>query len=160
MSGTDCYLDRNGCVVCPQVAAAPAVPPRVTTSANFGWNAGANSVAVLDDDVHMVESFSAAPVDVFLGFKYTRDGQTAPYGLAYAFRLYALGVNCIFEIWEGPLQCVGPSPYTLGQPLEIIRLGGQVLYNVNGAQVYASSKRSSGPLLVNACLFSAGDTLP
>lgn len=160
MSGVDCYVDSSGCLVCPQLDGSPAVPTRTVTSPNLGWNSGANSIQQLDGDVHMVESFSAAPVNVYLGLKYTRVNQTAPYALAYAFRIYQLGTQALYEIWEGSVQRLGAMSYVLGTPLEIVRANGQVTYYVNGLLVYTSGVPSTGPVLVNACLFSAGDTLP
>ena len=160
MSGSDCFIDASGCMVCPATDGAPATPTRVITSANLGWNAGANSILKLDGDVHMVEAITAVPVDTYLGFKYARANQTQPYRLAYAFRIYKLGTQASYELWEGTAQRVGANPYVLGTPLEIVRASGQVTYFVNGSLVYSSAVPSKGPLLVNACLFSAGDTLP
>lgn len=160
MSGVDCYVDGSGCLVCPQLPGSPAVPPQAITSANLGWNSGANSIQQLDGDVHMVESFTAAPVDVYLGFKYMRANQTVPYGLAYAFRVYQMGMQCLIEIWEGSTQRVAAVPYVLGTALEIVRVRGQVTYYIAGQLVYTSTVPSIGMVLVNACLFSAGDTLP
>lgn len=159
MSTYDCYLDASGCTVCPECPGVAAVPTQIITSANAGWNAGANSITALDGDVHMGDVLSAAPSDAYVGFKQTRDGQVAPYRLQYAFRFYALGNTPIMEVWEGSTRCTQPSVFPLGGSFEIRRVDGTVSYYVNGAPVYESAQPSFGALVVNACLYSAGDSL-
>ncbi len=160
MSATDCYVDGYGCIVCPEVLASPGAPAKTVTSNNPGWNAGANSITVLDGDLHVVDALAAAPVDMYFGLKYSRAGVGAPFMLAYAFRIYSLAHTTVYEIWEGPQMRAAAASYTLGATLEIRRVGGIVSYWAAGAQVYQSAVPSSGPLLVSACLYSAGDSLP
>ncbi len=154
---TPCFTDANGCLVCPAVAPIPAVPEVVTSSASPAWNCGANSVAMLDGDIHSVFSVDSMPTGIAIGLKYSRISPVAPPRIDYGFRLYAVGGATVIEVWEGVLQRLSATPYTLGTALEIRRVGGKVIYLIGGQVGYKSSLPSLGPMIVNACLYSAGD---
>lgn len=160
MSAYDCYVDSSGCTVCPERPASPGTPTQVITSAHVGWNAGANSITALDGDVHMGDTLDTVPSDAFVGLKQDRDNQTAPYRLEHAFRFYGFGNSALFEIWEGFVQCTSTASFPVGAAYEIRRVQGVVSYYINGVRVYESPRPSSGALIVNACLYTAGDSLP
>lgn len=159
MSTYDCYVDASGCTVCPERPASPGTPSQMIVSANAGWNAGANSIIALDGDVHMGDTLTTVPSDAYVGFKQARDGQTAPFRLQYAFRFYGAGSNALVEIWEGQQQRTATASFPLGGAFEIRRVQGVVSYYINGVEVYQSAQPSVGPVLVNACLYTAGDEL-
>lgn len=161
MDATDCYYDSDGCLVCPEVPASTGHATRVVTDANLGWNAGANSIAMLDGDVRMAIAPDAIPAGMFVGLKGSRVGPTAPELLTHAFYIYAAALGKAFvEVRERGVLVGVATAYTLGSLLEIRRDGGRVSYWIAGAKVRDSAVASRGPVLVNACLYSAGDTLP
>lgn len=112
---------------------------------------------MLDSDIHMVFSVDTMPTGIAIGFKYARVFPIAPSRIDYGFRLYAVGVTTVIEVWEGVQKRMSASAYTLGTALEIRRVGGKVIYLVGGQVVYKSSLPSLGAMIVNACLYSAGD---
>lgn len=112
---------------------------------------------MLDSDIHTVFSVDTIPTGIAIGFKYERLFQMAPSRIDYGFRLYAVGVTTVIEVWEGTQQRMSAAPYTLGTALEIRRVGGKVIYLVGNQVVYKSSLPSLGAMVVNACLYSAGD---
>lgn len=160
MSGADCYIDASGCVVCPEVEAEPAASPIAIVDPLLGWNAGANSIAVLDGDVRVTDALEAIPVGIVVGFKGHRNGVTAPELIDHGLYFYGLDGRCYIEVMESGRRVGAPAEYTLGSLFEIRREAGKVSYWINQAKWLDSQKRSTGPVLVNACLFSGGDTLP
>lgn len=160
MSASDCYIDSTGCTVCPPIVAIPYTPARTDTSANFGWNSGANSQAVLDGDLHVVDSVNVAPMDMYIGLKNQRAYVGMPATLNYALRFYSAGASVLYEVWEGPVMRKSAAPYVLAQPFEIRRASNIVSYFINSVLVYTSAARSAGQLIVSLCLYSAGDALP
>lgn len=160
MTGVDCYYDTAGCLVCPAIPASPARPARVQTDPNLGWNAGANSLAMLDGDVRVAFALDALPTGIYVGLKGARRGVTAPELIPHAFYLYSAAGRGFVEVRERGLMRDSPKTYTLGDLLEIRREAGRVSYWLASALLYQSDARSTGPVLVNTCLYSAGDTIP
>lgn len=154
---TDCYFDGDGCLVCPDI---PATPAKVTRDANVGWNAGANSIVMLEGDVHVVESLDAVPAGIVIGLKGTREFVTAPSAIEHGFYLYTAVARAYIEIRERGQRVGTARPYTLGTAFEIRRVGGEISYWLAGVLLAQTPARVLGPVLVNACLYAAGDTLP
>lgn len=157
---TDCYVDAGGCIVCPQVIGSPGRPATTTSSPAYGWNAGANSQAVLDGDVSVTDTIDSAPVDLFVGLKASRKHVGAPATLTHALRFTSVGAGVVYEVWEQGRKMRAAATYTLGNTWEIRRVNGVVTTFVNGLAVYESASPSHGPVLVSACLYSAGDAIP
>ena len=160
MSSTDCTFDANGCLVCPAVAAAPARAAQVITSPDLGWNAGANSMAQLDGDVHVVFALAALPVGVLVGLKHGRAFPTSPELIENGLYLYTIGGQAFVEVRERGAARGAAQAYALNATLEIKREAGRVTYLAAGVLLWASTVLSTGAVLVNACLYSAGDTIP
>lgn len=159
MSSTDCYLDGSGCLVCPEIKEVPAQPAVYQRQASHGWNAGANSVAQIGGDVHLTFDLEATPAGIMLGFKTARYPQDNPNLIQHGFYAYGQGGKPFLDIMESG-QTRATVSYTLGQPIEIRRIGAQVLYLVDNTLVYQSKVSSYGAVLVNACLYASGDTVP
>lgn len=160
MTGRDCYFDANGCYVCPELPAVPGVAPSVVVDPQLGWNAGANSVAMLAGDVHVVWQFDVAPVGVVVGLKASRTLPAEPALMPHGLYVHSAGANSFVTVQEQG-QALGEAvPYTLGTPLEIRRVGGVVTYWANGVLLRQSPARTLAPVCVNTCLYSAGDTVP
>lgn len=160
MGAYDCYYDNNGCYVCPEIPAEPAHAAQVVNSPNLGWNAGANTIQVRDGNLRAAWSIDAPPVGVMVGLKHGRDFPNAPELIEHGLYLYTLNGQVFVEVRERGVSRGVPAAYTLGSLLEIRREAGRVTYWRAGEQLYASSVRSTGPVLVNACLYSAGDAIP
>lgn len=157
---TDCYVDADGCVVCPALAGSPGRPASTITSPGYGWNAGANSVALLDGDVFVTDTLDAAPVDLFVGLKASRANVGAPATLAYGLRFFSLGGAVRVELWEAGRKVRDAVVFTLGNTWEIRRVNGVVTYYLAGSAVRESPTPSREPVLVSACLYAAGDAIP
>lgn len=158
---TACYLDGQGCQVCPEIAAVPAQPALYQTAPVKGWNAGANSIASLSGDVHVVFDFDPMPVGIVVGFKSATAPipQDNPNLIQHGVYGYlSQGVPTVDVMESGKTRA--SFVYTRGQSIEIRRVGEKVTYWINEAQVYASAAPSFGALIVNACLYASGDTLP
>jgi hypothetical protein len=108
----------------------------------------------------MGDTLSTVPSDAYVGFKQIRGSQTAPYRLQYAFRFYGFGNSALAEVWEGMAQRTSTISVPVGAAYEIRRVRGVVSYYLNGAKVYESTRPSFGALIVNACLYTARDSLP
>jgi hypothetical protein len=141
------------------VDATPASPPVFAAPASQ-WNTGANSVAALDGDVSAVFEIDAVPAGIAIGLKGSRAFTSNPSAINYAARFYAVGTGTSMEIWEGAAQRMIARTYTLGTSVEIRRVASIVQILVGGALIYESKTPSFGALIVNACLYSAGDTVP
>ncbi len=160
MSTSDCYIDGSGCIVCPSTAGSPGSPSYTQTLPNAGWNAGANSIAMLDGDLTVTYAFTAAPVDTFVGYSYTRRTVGVPNALAFAIRVYTLGTSTYLQVYEKGVAVGAPSPYTLGNTIEIRRVAARVTYFNNSKPIYTSPTVSFGPMVVSSCLYTAGDSIP
>lgn len=158
--GRNCYVDAQGCIVCPALPAEPGSPAKTTVSPHLGWNAGANSIATLDGDVTVKFDIEQAPVDTFVGYLYSRLQVGMPPALAYAFRIFSAGSSVYYQVFERGVAKTAAVLYALATPLEIRRVGGRVTYLVNNKPVLTSTTPSMGALVVSSCLFSAGDTIP
>jgi hypothetical protein len=160
-TSTDCYLDGDGCLVCPEVQEVVAQPATLTRSVSTGWTAGANSIAALAGDVHAVFDFEPMPLGIVVGFKPAgaRIPQDNPNLIQHGIYGYLSQGLPNVDILESGKQRASFA-YTPGQSIEIRRVGEKVTYLINGAQVYASSVPSFGAVIVNACLYASGDTLP
>lgn len=156
----DCTIDNAGCIVCPALPAVTAVPARVVSSPNYGWNAGANSVSLLDGNVSVTDTIDLAPVDIFVGLKSTREVVGAPMLLGYALRFYSAGTSVLYEVWEAGKKVRNAVAYTLGTSWEIRRVNGVVSYYVNSVLLHESTVPSRGPVLVSSCLYAATDQIP
>lgn len=160
MTGRNCYFDANGCYVCPELAAVTATPATTTTDPQLGWNAGANSVTQLAGDVHVVEAFDVAPVGIVFGLKADRPLPTEIALIAHGLYVHSVAGHAFVAVYEAGRQIGDAVSYVLGTPLEIRRVGTSVTYWNNGAPLAQSPARVLGAVIVNACLYAAGDTAP
>lgn len=160
MTTTGCTYDAAGCLVCPEIPAATGHPARMEVDPLLGWNAGANSSDTLDGDLGMSASIDELPIGVMLGLKAGRAGETAPELIEHGLYIYAVGGQAFIEVRERGARQGEAAAYTLGTTFEVRRQAGAVSYWLDGVHLRDSSRPSHGPVLVNACLYSAGDTIP
>lgn len=155
----DCYLDASGCLVCPEIAPTPAKAAHVVTDLRTGWNAGANSIAQLAGDVHVVLAYDQAPAGIMVGFKPSRKLNTEPALIDHAFYVYTKAGQPYVEVRERGVKIGAAQPYVLATTLEIRRVGGQITYWLDGVLLATTKAKSRAALVVNACLYASGDTI-
>lgn len=157
----DCvYSDENLCRTCPQIDEQPAIPPVVITSPNVGWNAGANSVAALDGNLHVAFNVSGSENGVILGFRDARDGRppTTPTFVTHGWYFFSLHGAWALPFERGA-QIGSPIAYNATDLFEIRRVNSVVTYARNDVIAYTSTQPSSGLLRVMTCLYAAGDSV-
>lgn len=148
--------------VCTFVPAKPfiqTVAPRLDVTPNYGWNAGANSIDELDDDVKLSFTMDGA-VGVVVGLTNTRGDVTDYTRMTHAlyFHMTPTG-QLLFDVMEEGLVVGSSTPYVRGDAFEIRRAGGQVTYWYDGSVVRTSRKTSSGVVLVGSTLYASGDQI-
>ncbi|GAA0721253.1 hypothetical protein [Dokdonella soli] len=152
-----CTTDINHCIVCPPLPAIPEVLPTYTNIPNAGWNAGANSIAMLDGDLYTQFGLPTECAGIVIGFKAFRAWATVPTLVAFGLYLSNAGGHQYVNVIENgvnmtaPVLCASSDVFTIG------RYGGVVGYKRNSTLLYQSSVTSAGPLIVNACLYASGD---
>lgn len=156
---SDCYYDAKGCLVCPEQAAQPGVPARVERQAVVGWNAGANSIAVLDDDLHVVFDQPPGVVGIVIGLKGSRAQQAVPSLVEHGWYFQKVGgLDLVQPIERGRVLGAPIQGRTAETKFEIRRQSGRVTYWMDGARVAVSEALSIGAKLVNCCLYASGDS--
>lgn len=158
---SDCYYDDAGCLVCPEQPAQPFVPSRVEQRAVLGWNAGANSIDVVDGGLHMVTNMPLGVIGVIVGLKDGREKQTVPSLIEHGWYFQRVGgADLVQPIEHGiPVGSLltGRTAETL---FEIRRVGETITYWRAGVLVYTSARPSAGAKLVNCCLYASNDSAP
>lgn len=153
------YIDANGCIISPEVPAVAPVPAYVRTTPVLGWNAGANSIDQLDGDVFTKFTVPAGVTGLYMGLKGARAKPTLPSLITHAL-YFERGVQDQFRVVEGGVTKTALVARGADDWFEIRRVAGAVTYWRNRALVYTSATPSSGPVLVNACLYASGDEAP
>lgn len=152
------YLDANGCVVWPYCPAVAYQPARIEQQAVLGWNAGANSITELAGDLHTVFTMPAV-AGVVIGLRSGRGKQTTPDLIEHGLYFNALAGAHLVHVVERGLGETSSVVRDLGDTFEIRRVAGRVTYWRNGVLLYASTARSTGAKVVNACMYASGDTV-
>lgn len=155
----DCYLDTAGCLVCPEEPAQAYVPAYIAHSANIGWNAGANSIAQLAGDLHLVFTVAQHTAGAVIGLKTARSSQTVPDAVRYGFYFQLSGAFDLVQVIERGLLKTSAVARAAADRFEVRRIGTQVTYWQNDSLVYTSLVPSTGALIANACLYATGDAV-
>lgn len=156
---SDCYYDSAGCLICPEQMAVAGIPARVERQAIAGWNAGANSIMTLDNDLHTVFPMPVGLGGVIMGLKGERSRQTTPTLIEHGmYFLSSAAVNFVQAIESGVVR--GARVQRLSSDtFEIRRINGVVTYWKSGVLLYTSTVPSSGAKVVNACLYVSADAV-
>ena len=154
-----CTTDVNGCITCSAVPSTPAVPATYTDSPVVGWNAGANSILVLDGDLYTTFGLPTRVTGIVLGFKSVRTFQSEPTLVQFGLYLSNIGGNQYVNVSEYGVQLTAPLLCAATDSFTIRRIAGVITYLRNSTILYTSLVPSAGPLLVNACLYSSGDEI-
>lgn len=158
---SDCYYDDAGCLVCPEQAAQPFVPSRIERRAVLGWNAGANSIDVVDGDLHVVTDMPLGVVGTIIGLKDGRAKPTIPLLIEHGWYFQAAGgADLAQPIERGVPVGILLTGRTAETLFEVRRVGDKITYWRDGALVYTSERPSAGVKLVNCCLYASGDAAP
>lgn len=146
------------CVDCPELDPTPGTPSYVERTPIPGWNAGANSIRVLDGDLHVVFSVPEA-AGIVIGFKPDRVRQIVPELISFGLYFQAAGGQRYVRVVEYGVPRTPARPYAPEDVFEIRRRRGAVTYHHGSTRLYTSGFTSGGMLLVNACLYLSGDTI-
>lgn len=158
---SDCYFDAAGCLVCPEQAEQPYIPARVEQRAVLGWNAGANSIATVDGDLHAVFTQPPGVVGVVIGLKGTRTQQTIPSQIEHGWYFQSSGGLDIVQPMERGQVIGSPITGRTGSTVfEVRRSSGVVTYVMDGEVIHTSVAPSAGAKVVNCCMYASGDTAP
>lgn len=161
MSFRDCIEDASRCFVCPEIDPVPALPTTRVTTPNLGWNAGANSVTVLDGDVHALFGVPESENGVMVGLRPGSDARppVAPVFISHGLYFFNTRGAFVIPIEVGAQQGT-PVAYVASDIFEIRRVAGVVRYYQNDTLLRQSTLPSKGAVRVMTCLYAAGDNVP
>lgn len=151
-------------VLVREVTHHPAIPPQhgqpyrpasVVINKQIGWNGGAIGIPTIAADGQYRFSIDADAVGIVTGFGRVATNSDYP---RIQFGLYFS--NSQWYAYESGQHPSGAQGYFEdGDEFVIRRLGPEVAYYKNGTLIYRSLVRSTGVLLVSACMYAAGDQI-
>lgn len=157
--GVNCVIDVHGCEACPQIPFQAGKPGGTVVSPVIGWNGGANSIDQLDGNVFTEFTMALGTSAAVIGFKETREAQDNPSLIEYGFYFSHLGgADSVQPMERGALKGTARAR-AADDTFRIARSGSVIVYLINGKPIYFSTVASHGALIVNACLYSSGDTV-
>lgn len=159
---SDCYFDGAGCLVCPEEPARAYVPARIDHRAVVGWDAGGNTITVVDGNLHAVLPAGTVPTGLagaVIGLKSERSRQTVPDLIEHGWFFQSLAGHDMAQVVERGSQKTAPAVRASTDVFELRRQKGQVTYWKNNTLVYTSMAQSSGVKLLNCCLYASGDAI-
>lgn len=132
-------------------------PDTFTYGSNEGWNAGANSIGLLDDNASYQFTIPGAPAGVVTGISDPEDNVGYGYTeIGYAFYISNGG----YRVIEKGQFRTSPIAIPAESLFQITHIGTRVEYFVNGEHVYTSGVPSPETfMLVDASLYAAGDSI-
>lgn len=140
---TTCYPAK------PAVAGRPAVTQYLAIN---GWNAGANSVAVLKQDGHFEFKVSGAPRGVVIGLS-KFNGSNLPSEASHAFYFHGTAVDLL---QYGRLVASNVLTHSAGTVYRIVRRGSQITFETDDWS-FESDLPSEGGLMLDVALYTSGD---
>lgn len=136
----------------PAVPGRAAAPARYDYVGNFGWNAGARSVAQVPPSGYFRGTLPPSPVGVQIGLCGRSFGHT------YSEMQHSVVVRrdqlTVVELGSTVFGPITVPPSTV---IEVRRQGGVVTYSANGAVVYTSTVPSAGERYAGTVVYSPGD---
>lgn len=147
------------CVYVEPVAPVPSVPPRWEVSPIVGWDAGANSVQVIEGDCEAKWTMGMV-VGAHIGLTDDREDVTSPERLSHAFYFHQRAGVPQFRVVESGSARSNDRPYTSGDEFAIRRARGVVSYWYNGEKLQDSFETSEGEVSVGCAIYMSGDVLP
>lgn len=154
------YIDSQNCVVTPACPANSGTPAHIEQVDARGWGTGANSILVRDGDLYARFDMPIGVVGVYIGLRAAvRYHQHLPIYITHGF-YFERDNGDMVRVVESGVQVMAPVVHRATDVFEIRRIAGVVTYWINGDLTYESSVRSSGLVLVNACLYASNDDAP
>lgn len=141
----------------PYIAPTPGIPstPSQTISDfNFGWNAGARSIASFTVDGTAQFSAATGVLGVVAGLNDV-DSNADYRNINHAFYL----TKGIARIYENGAEKLYIGAYTAANVFKICRRSKVVRYYIDSTMVYTSLVPSEGEVFIDASLYSGGDSV-
>ena len=138
----------------PPIPGIPSTADRTVYTSNIGWTGGGRSVDVMIEGGTFNFTVPYA-VAVIVGLVES-DQTTSPNEALHAFYIYRSAIN-IREAGSNVFLCA--QTHAPANIYSIQRAGGLTHYLINGVTVYSSASRSTLPLMLDASLYAAGDTV-
>lgn len=144
--------------VCHEVPAQEFVPgtlPHYVTTPVFAWNAGANSITIVEEDAQLTFTMGLEIVGAVLGLAPATEtlDSTDRNRITHGFFFNLDGVQ-IFEAGELRGQ---RFQYTDTTVFKVTRAGGTVAYYVDDTRLLISRVPSTGALVAATSLYATGD---
>lgn len=157
---TDCYVDEQGCTVCPEIESVPDEPARVDYLDRPGWNAGANSIATRSN-ARVRYAFTAEQANGFVSgvSRSRRVDVTSPSNIDFGFYLLATGGLKRYVVVERGVEKTALSAYDPAHVFSITRWDGRIYYAVNDELVYISEEDYFGQLTAGVAFYATGDII-
>lgn len=155
-------MSDDGCITYAASPGIPATPAQVISRADFGWDAGANSVDRLSGDLHLVFTMPSPVVGAVNGLRSDRPGVGIPDLVQFGFMFgKAAPTGDVYAVFENgaPIGGYVVRSTLLDEEFEIRRVRDTVTYRVNGVVVHTSTQKTFAPLLTTGCLFASGDSI-
>lgn len=150
----------ENCVLVLAVEEVTAVPARIEVTPVFGWEAGANSVDMLDGDVRVASDMDMV-IGAIWGFTQDREGNPAKERITHGFYFSQSNNQPRYQVMESGRALTQPAAYAaLSDLFEVRRIGSAVTYLVNNVRVFSSRAPLVGELSVGSALYASGDGVP
>lgn len=143
----------EGGVVCyPAIPAIEGSPAQVINESQLGWNGGARSIDFFAGDGFVQFRLGPRPIGVVAGLVNT-DASAAFNEATHA--IYAHGVT-IDILERGQVVATAPASPADNPLITIVRRDHRVYYYVD-SWLFTSTTQSTGPVYLDAALYSTGD---
>lgn len=136
----------------PAKAAVPGKPAVTQYLAINGWNSGANSIAVLEQDGHFEFKVSGAPRGVVVGLG-RLNSNNLPSEASHAFYFHGASVDLL---QYGQVVASNVRTHSTEVIYRIARRGSQVTFEVDGWS-FTSDLPSEGGVMLDVALYTSGD---
>ena len=137
----------------------PTVPAYIVQRPSVAWDSGANSISMRTGDFRVFDFSVVLSGAVVVGLKSRRLNQLTPELIEHGMLFQLVGGLRYVRVVEYGEVKTGFEPFTDDEVFEIRRLRGVVTYYKGHRRLYTSTRISTGPRLVNACLYVSGDTV-
>lgn len=150
------------CVECPAIAPRD---PSVEEHPLLGWNAGADSINVLDGNVHTQFDIPVHAMGVVVGFKRDHRGVHRPELIDHALWFTSVAGSSIVYVAERGVRVSAPRSYGVDHRFAIERRGGVVRYlalapgAASWQLLHATESAITGPIGVSMCAYATGDAI-
>ena len=153
---TTTTINGQSCVVCAEQPYIAPVPAQTIIDPNIGWNSSAYSAAKISGDCY-TQFMLPDCIGTVVGLAPER-ASNDPRDIPHGFYIYEAGGRRLWSVSEGGVEKTAPVVRVAGTDVfRIERRERTVSYFHNGKRIYVSDAPSIEPLVVVACMYSAGD---